>query len=166
MSCSMAKLTEKQLKFVDEYLVDLNATKAAIRAGYSVKTAEQQGYQLLHKTSVANEIAKAQAKLSKRTGISQERILRELAKIAFLNLSDIVEWGPEGIKLKDSSEVDGTVLQSVTETWLPKGGTKTEVKAHDKAKALELLGKHLGMWVDKTEITGAQPVKIVDDLDD
>lgn len=162
----MAKLTPKQQRFVEEYLVDLNATQAAIRAGYSVKTAEQQGYQLLHKTSVSTAIAQAQAELSKRTGVSQERIIRELAKIAFVDLKDIVEWGQDGINLKAQDEVDGSVLQSVTETWLPKGGTKTEVKAHDKTRALELLGKHLGMWVDKTEITGAQPVRIVNDLDD
>lgn len=162
----MAKLTEKQQKFVDEYLVDLNATQAAIRAGYSVKTAEQMGYKLVHKSSVSEVIKKEQAKLSKRTGISQERILRELAKIGFSNLKEYVAWDADGIHLKDSAEVDGAVLQSVTETYLPSGGVKTEVKAHDKAKALELLGKHLGMWVDKTEITGAQPVRIVDDLDD
>lgn len=162
----MAKLTEKQQRFVDEYMVDLNATQAAIRAGYSVKTAEQQGYQLVHKTSVAAAIAKAKAALSKKTGITQERILRELAKIGFSNIKDVVTWDDKGIHLKPSNEVDGDMLQSVTETYLPSGGVKTEVKAHDKTKALEMLGKHLGMWVDKTEITGAQPVKIVNDLDD
>lgn len=186
----MAKLTPKQQKFVEEYLIDLNATQAAIRAGYSVKTAEQQGYQLLHKTSVLTEIKKAQAKLSKRTGISQDRIIRQLAKVAFSDMKDVMEWktikypltdfdgkpilDADGnqetdpqlrIILKESNEVDGSIIQEISES--NKGGTITHaVKLNDRIRALELLGKHLGMWVDKTEITGAQPVKIVNDLDD
>ena len=69
-------LTAKQKRFVEEYLIDLNATQAAIRAGYSPKTAEQEGYKLVQKSSVSEEISKAIAERSKRTGISQDRVIQ------------------------------------------------------------------------------------------
>ncbi|MEZ2659298.1 terminase small subunit [Aneurinibacillus aneurinilyticus] len=162
----MAKLTFKQQRFVDEYLIDLNATQAAIRAGFSVKTAEQQGHQLLKKTSVSEAIAKAMAERSKRTSVSQDRIVQQLAKIAFSDLKDYVEWNGDSITLKDSDEVDGSVIQSITETMLPKGGIKKEIKLNDKMKALELLGKHLGMFKDNVNINANMGVTIVDDIKD
>ncbi|MFT8928511.1 MAG: terminase small subunit [Sporolactobacillus sp.] len=170
----MAKLPEKQQRFVDEYLIDLNATRAAIRAGYSVKTAEQQGYKLVHKSSVLSEIKRRQAYLTKRTEVTQEKVIKELAKIAFADLKDYVKWDEDHVDILDSDDVDGAALLEVSETVnnqiFPNGGEsekrQKKVRLHDKTKALELLGKHLGMWVDKTEITGAQPVRIVDDLDD
>ena len=78
-------MTAKQERFVEEYLIDLNATQAAIRAGYSPKTANEQGARLLAKVSVQTAISKAQAERSRRTGINQDRVIRELAKVAFLN---------------------------------------------------------------------------------
>ena len=87
----MAKLTAKQQRFVDEYLIDLNATQAAIRAGYSTDTAMEQGYQLLQKTSVSNAVSQAMAHRSRRTGITQDRALRELAKVAFVNANDVID---------------------------------------------------------------------------
>ena len=74
----MAKLTPKQQRFVDEYLIDLNATQAAIRAGYSPKTAEQQGFQLLKKTSVSEAIEQAQKERQKRTLVTQDDVIRGL----------------------------------------------------------------------------------------
>ena len=91
-------ITKKQKRFVEEYLIDLNATQAAIRAGYSVNTAQEQGYQLLQKTSVQQEIAKAMAERSRRTGINQDRVLLELAKIAFANIGDIMDYDKGKIK--------------------------------------------------------------------
>lgn len=72
----MAKLTDKQKRFVEEYLIDLNATQAAIRAGYSPKRASEQGHQLLQKTTVSEAISKAMAERSRRTGISQDTLKR------------------------------------------------------------------------------------------
>lgn len=86
-----AKLTEKQQRFVDEYLIDLNATQAAIRAGYSVKTANEQGSQNLAKLSIQQAIAEQMAERSKRTGINQDRVVLELAKIALVKMTDIVD---------------------------------------------------------------------------
>ena len=84
----MAKLTPKQQRFVDEYLIDLNATQGAIRAGYSPKTAEQQGFQLLKKTSVSEAIEQAQKERQKRTFVTQDDVIRGLLTEA--------EWQGEG----------------------------------------------------------------------
>ena len=84
----MAKLTPKQQRFVDEYLIDLNATQAAIRAGYSLKTAEQQGFQLLKKTSVSEAIEQSQQERQKRTLVTQDDVIRGLLTEA--------EWQGEG----------------------------------------------------------------------
>ena len=84
----MAKLTPKQQRFVDEYLIDLNATRAAIRSGYSPKTAEQQGFQLLKKTSVSEAIEQAQQERQKRTLVTQDDVIRGLLTEA--------EWQGEG----------------------------------------------------------------------
>ena len=84
-------LTEKQKRFVEEYLIDLNATQAAIRAGYSAKTANEQGARLLVNVSIQKAISRAMTARSNRTNISQERVVNELAKIAFLNISDIID---------------------------------------------------------------------------
>ena len=98
-------LTAKQQRFVSEYLIDLNATQAAIRAGYSAKTAEQIGYQLLQKTSVAAEIAKAQAKKAEKLDVTAERIVRELAKLGFSNMQDYVSVH-DGSPFVDLAAVD------------------------------------------------------------
>ncbi|MED0681077.1 terminase small subunit [Aneurinibacillus thermoaerophilus] len=160
----MAKLNAKQRRFVEEYLIDLNATQAAIRAGYSVKRASEIGYQLLQKTTVSEAIAVEMARRSKRTEITQDMIVQQLAKIAFADLKEYVEWNEEGIQLKPSDGVDGTVLQSISEVNLPKGGTKTEIKMNDKLKALELLGRHLGMFKDNVNVNATVGVQIIDDI--
>lgn len=161
-------LTDKQRRFIEEYLIDLNATQAAIRAGYSSKTAHEQGAQLLAKLSIRTEIDKAIAKRSRRTGITQDRVLRELAKVAFVNIADVINL--DEAKIHDNIDRDDTAaIASVKVKTTP---TETgeiverEVKTYDKLKALELLGKHLGMFTDKISISGDMGVKIVDDITD
>ena len=108
----MAKLTEKQQRFVDEYLIDLNATQAAIRAGYSVKTAQEQSARLLSKVMVQQAIAEQMAERSKRTGVNQDRVVLELAKIAFVNAADVINAEDATIKLNATSD-DTAAIQSV-----------------------------------------------------
>lgn len=154
-------LTEKQRLFVEEYLIDLNATQAAIRAGYSPKTAEQTGYQLLHKTLVSNEVAKAMAKRSRRTGINQDRVLMELAKIALVSPENVINPKTGTVK-EDADKDDLACIQSVkVKTSSGQNGwtQENEVKLNDKVRALELLGKHLGMWKDKVEVSGLEEEK-------
>lgn len=85
------QITEKQQRFVEEYLIDLNATQAAIRAGYSAKTADQQGSRMLANVKVQQAISVAMAERSKRTGINQDRVVLELARIAFVKMTDLVD---------------------------------------------------------------------------
>ena len=157
----MAKLTEKQQRFVDEYLIDLNATQAAIRAGYSVKTANEQGSQNLAKPSIQQAIAEQMAERSKRTGINQDRVVLELAKIALVKMTDIVD--SQGRIKSDASPDDLACIESVKykESESDTGSSvEREVKIASKLKALELLGKHLGMWNDKLDVNITQPIVI------
>ncbi len=140
-------MTGKQERFVEEYLIDLNATQAAIRAGYSPKTANEQASRLLAKVNIQAAISKAQAERSRRTGINQDRVIRELAKVAFLNPVDVIDMDGATIRGEANRE-DTACIASVKVKTIPTDDgpiTEREVKTYDKLKALELLGKHLGM---------------------
>lgn len=165
----MAKLTEKQQQFVDEYLIDLNATQAAVRAGYSAKTADVQGSRMLGNVKVQQAISEAMAERSKRTGVNQDRVVLELAKIAFVKMTDIVD--NQGRIKSTAAEDDLACIESVKykESESDTGSSvEREVKISPKLKALELLGKHLGMWNDKLDVNITQPIVISgsDDLED
>lgn len=150
------KLTPKQQRFVDEYLVDLNATQAAIRAGYSQKTAQEQGARLLSNVMVQAAIAECMKAREQRTEITQDKVVKELAKVAFGDPRKVMSWGPGGLKLKDSAELtddDAAFVSEVSETTTEHGGS-LKLKTNDKLKALELLGRHLGMFKEKVEVTG------------
>ena len=144
----MAKLTAKQQRFVDEYLIDLNATQAAIRAGYAPENAGKQGHELLEKTRIANAIAQAMAHRSRRTGITQDRVLRELAKVAFVNANDVID--PDSATVRaDAAEEDLACIQAVkvkTSESEMGASSEREIKLYDKMRALEMLGKHLGLF--------------------
>ena len=153
------KLTPKQKRFIDEYLVDLNATQAAIRAGYSKRTACFIGYENLTKPQIKEALGVAQENLSKRTEITQERVIAELATIAFSNIGDVVSWGPGGVSVKSADELSPEILASVADVSKSGGkeGGVVRVRLYDKLKALELLGKHLGLFVEKVEV-GLRPI--------
>ena len=166
-------LTDKQKRFCDEYLIDLNATQAAIRAGYSPKTAEQTASRLLRNVKVQEYIAKRQKELSRSTEITQERVIKELALIAFSNNADYahvvekkmqVEAGGALVDVLDKDgkpvmyrTVEPVLTEELTEEQkralavIKKGRDGLEVKSCDRVKALELLGKHLGIFTDKIE---------------
>ena len=166
-------LTAKQKRFCDEYLIDLNATQAAIRAGYSEKTAYRTGADNLRKPQIEEYIAKRQTELSRSTEITQERVIKELALIAFSNNADYahvvekkmqVEAGGALVDLLDKDgkpvmyrTVEPVLTEELTEEQkralavIKKGRDGLEVKSCDKVKALELLGKHLGIFTDKIE---------------
>ncbi|MBU7314063.1 terminase small subunit [Paenibacillus oleatilyticus] len=152
MSDVKAKLTPKQQRFVQEYLIDLNATQAAIRAGYSANTAKDIACENLAKPNIQEAIQTAMKKREKKTEITAERVLKELGKIAFADLNSFVEVSADGkITVKPSNQIDGTVLSEISESVTQNGRTR-KVKLHDKMKALELIGRHLAMFVDKQEI--------------
>lgn len=142
---SVAKLTDKQKRFVDEYLVDLNATAAAKRAGYSEKTADRIGPELLGKTCVSAAIQAAIKRRQKRVEITQDMVLEELAAIAFANGTDFATITHNGlVRLTPTDEVPEEKKKAVAS--IKEGQYGTEIKLHDKVRALELLGKHLGVF--------------------
>lgn len=150
----MAKLTAKQERFVEEYLIDLNATQAAIRAGYSPNTANEQGSRMLANVSIRTYIDKEMAERSKRTGINQDRVIRELARLAFVNANDVIDIEEATLK-NGATEDDTAAIASVKVKTIPTKegeGVEREIRLTDKLKALELLGKHLGMFKEKIEV--------------
>ena len=156
-------ISERMARFVDEYLLDpeLNAFQAAKRAGYK---SGDRGAELLRKTEIKELIEAKQADRSLRTGVSQDMVVAELVKIAFSNLKDFVTWTQSGrIGFRPMDMVDGAVLSEISESITKNGRTK-KIKLHDKLKALELLGKHLGMFKDDSNINVNIGVQIVDDI--
>lgn len=160
----MAKLTAKQQRFCDEYLIDLNASQAAIRAGYSPNTAEQQASRLLRIVKVQDEIAKEMAERSKRTGINQNRVLTEIAKMAFVNIDDVIDLDTAQVK-QTATKNDLACIQSI-KIKPTEFGTEREVRLCDKKSNLELLGKHLGMFKDKVELDADMELNINIDYGD
>lgn len=176
-------LTPKQQRFVEEYLVDLNATQAAIRAGYSERTARQIGDENLSKPDIASAIKAAMAERSERTEITQDMVLSELAKIGFADIRKAVVWranvtgmvqdddGSERlavtneVQLVDSDKLDDATAGAVAEiSQNAQGGLK--IKLHDKQAALVNIGRHLGMFKDKVEHSGGValvPMQVGDD---
>lgn len=181
------KLTAKQKAFIDEYLVDLNATQAAIRSGYSKKTARQIGEKNLSKPYIQAALEKRMKDRQKRTEITQDLVIAELAKIAFANGADyarvverkrripVLDDDGEIINYEDApyQDVDLTLTENLSEEAkgaisgikMTKNGI--EVGTHDKVKALELLGKHLGLFIErsKMDISGELSVTFVDDIE-
>lgn len=143
-------LNDKQRAFVQEYIVDFNATQAAIRAGYAPRAAQEQSSRLLSKAIVGAAVAAAIQARSERTQITADRVLQEFAVIGFMRPSDYVAWregtwGTE-VTVKPSDEVDTRPIASVKPVMLGKFRTGVEIKFHDKLAALTKLGEHLGMW--------------------
>jgi phage terminase small subunit len=149
-------LNEKQKRFVEEYLVDLNATQAAIRAGYSKRTAHSQGPRLLEHVEVAAAIAEAQKKRSDRTEVTADRVLKELARIGFSDIRDIFDETGNLKRPEDWSDNAAAAVSSVEVVCKSLGEGEVEyvkkIKVWDKNSALEKIGKHLGMFVEKMEL--------------
>lgn len=158
-------LNPNQRRFVQEYLVDLNATQAAIRAGYSAKTAYVQGSRLLANVKVQAEIVKAQTKIAAKLEITAEKVLKELALIGFCNMQDYMRAGPDGDPYLDFSALTREQAAALAEVTVEdfKDGRgedsrnvrRVKFKLSDKRAALVDIGKHLGMFKDRVEMTGA-----------
>lgn len=152
----MPKLTPKQELFINEYLIDLNATQAAIRAGYSEKTAQEIGAENLSKPMIQAAIQKAQAKTAKKLEITRDMIADEYRKLAFSDMRKFSKWTPDGVTLIDSKELDDDSAACVAEVsqTVTKDGGSIKFKLHDKKGALDSLSKMLGFVIDKTELEG------------
>lgn len=150
-------MTEKQKIFADEYLIDLNATRAYRVAYPSVKkdeTARANGSRMLTNANVAAYIYERMQERQQRTEVTQDMVIRELAAIAFANITDYVEIRYNGVHsmviVKPTGNLPEDKLRAIA--GIKEGANGIEIKLNDKEKALELLGRHLGMWNDKLDI--------------
>lgn len=149
----MTKLNDKQRLFVAEYIVDFNGAAAARRAGYAEKTARITAAKLLTKANVQESIQTAIESRLKALDVTADRVLQELARIGFSDMRDYTAWGPRGVRLKDYSELSEDAARAVSEVsqTITLNGGSLKFKLHDKKAALELLGKHLGLFEGSTD---------------
>lgn len=153
-------MTKKQKIFADEYLIDLNATRAYKVAYPSVKkdeTAAQAGSRMLRNVKVADYIQKRMQDRQKRTEITQDRVLEELAAIAFARATDFAEIKDDCVIIKDTAGLTEQQIKAIA--GIKEGKFGIELKLNDKEKALELLGRHLGMFKDRVEVSGLEEEK-------
>ena len=183
----MAKLTPAQQRFADEYLIDLNATRAYKSAYPKVKndeTARANASRVLTNANVDAYIKKRKAERSQRTEITQDKVVKELARVAFAN-------GSEFAQVVEKPAIDPATQQPIVDAegkpvmyqrvvltptaqltdnqraaiaGIKEGKNGIEVSTCDKVKALELLGRHLGMFTDNVKLSGATPVQIINDI--
>jgi len=147
-------LTVKQRRFIDEYLVDYNATRAAVAAGYSEKTAKVTACENLTKPHLKREIDAEVAKRSEKSEVTAERIINELALIAFSDITSFVLMGKKGITLQEFKKLPKDVKRCISTIQQNGSGVKAIIKfkLYDKVRALELLGRNRAMFTDKIKV--------------
>jgi phage terminase small subunit len=166
-------LTPKQQRFVDEYLIDLNATQAAIRAGYSERAASVSASRLLANAKVSEAIRSKKKSRSKRTQVDTDRVVRELSRIAFLDPGDVLDFSGDAPRLKAPNQIPAHARRAISKIKVKRyfegsGDDAREVEMvefgfWDKNSALEKLGKHLGIFVDRHQIEEAVRVVITEE---
>jgi len=145
MSNKEKPLSQKRKTFALEYLVDLCAKNAAIRAGYSPHTAKEIGYNILKDPRVQTIIHTELDKRKRRLDVTADRVLEELAAVAFGNVTDIVDWEGGDLKMKNREDIPAHILACISEINVREGG-QLHLKMHSKLKGLDLLGKYLDLW--------------------
>jgi phage terminase small subunit len=155
-----SKLTAREERFLIEYLKDFNGTKAAIAAGYSEISAHVLAHRLLSKANIKLRVKQYMDSVR----VTPQRILNELAKIAFGDMKDLAEWNQSGVSFKPSSEVTddaAATISEISETFT-EAGSSLKIKRYDKTKALELLGRYQKLFQeDKTDVTLNVGIKVV-----
>lgn len=142
-------MTAKQKRFCEEYLIDLNATQAAIRAGYAPASAADSGSDNMQNREVSAYIKKQMAQRSRRTGVTADRVLEELAKVAFANATDLIDDDgtiKDNVAREDSAAIATIKVKTIRSRDGEEAVVEREVRMADKIKALELCGKHIGMF--------------------
>jgi phage terminase small subunit len=155
-------LTEKRKRFAREYAVDLNATQAAIRAGYARNCANRTAYTLMHDPGVAAEVHRNMQAVSVKIDVTANKVLKELARIAFADLAAIVKIDHGRVRMIDTDALTIDQRSAIARIAETENGVKIDM--HDKTKALELLGRYLALFTDKLEHSGN--VNVVERLSD
>lgn len=143
------KLTLKNLRFCEEYLIDLNAAQAAIRCGYSKKTAKEQGARLLTDANIQAEIKRLMQERSKSTQVTAQMVVEELSKVGFANIQDYIKKGFKIEMISELKKEHAAAIESVQIETKTQNGltiTKAKIKLHSKTSALDMLGKHFGIF--------------------
>lgn len=167
-----AKLSPKQERFIEEYLIDLNATQAAIRAGYSGKTAYRQGFENLRKPQIESALRERREQLAAKAGVTQERVVAEYAKLAFLdpaqffdekgNLLSVAQMPKDVAAALAGFEVVTKMVKTGEDQYEPEHLKK--IKFVDKKGALDSLARHLGLFEkDNKQQSGADALKAISD---
>ena len=138
-------MTPKQQIFVREYLIDLNATQAALRAKYRKSYARRACFVLLRKPAIAAAVAAGMAARARRTEIDSDRVLREYARLAFSDIGRLAAWGKDGVELREHTQISADDTAAIVE--LSRTGTsRGRIKLHDKRAALDAIARHLGIF--------------------
>lgn len=159
-------MTKNQKIFADEYLIDLNATRAYKVAYPKVRkdeVAAVNGSKLLRITKVAKYISERMEERQKRTEVTQDMVVKELASIAFAKATDYVTIKSGTVKIKDTDQLTDNQIRAIA--GIKEGTNGVEIKMNDKEKALELLGRHLGMWVDRVDLKVTPSPETVKELE-
>ncbi len=157
-------LSPKQRRFVDEYLLDMNATAAARRAGYGERSASTNGYGFLQRANVAAAIEARLAERRARLQVTAERVIAELARIAFADIGRIMAWSSEDVALRPPGEISPDDRAAIQEIAVVKrhDGLATRVILHDKERALEALCRYLGLF--RPGARAVEPPRLADEL--
>lgn len=163
-------LTPKQAKFVEEYLIDLNATQAAIRAGYSKDTAYRIGFENLRKPQIEQALTERTEQIAREAEVTPEKVLKELACIAFSDIRDMVVWDGERVSFKSSADLPDHIAHAISEISaetsttrvdenIDSQVTKMKLKTWNKGHALEKLGQYLTLFTEKHRIEADDALK-------
>ena len=159
------KLTPKQARFVDEYLVDLNATKAAFRAGYSPRSAGRIAFHNLARPEIAARIDEAKKARAARRGIVADRVIDEIAKVAFADIREILDDEGNLKRLADMPADAAASIGSIEQITRSAADGEVvcaqKIRPWDKVRALELLCRHLGLLTDKVHVSGDLSARIL-----
>ena len=142
-----SELTPKQAAFVAEYLQDYNGTQAALRAGYAPSGAHVQAQRLLNNANVRTAIEAGQHEAAARNEVTVDRIIQEYARIAFANTTDFINIIDGSAVAEDTDAMPSNKTAAIAEIAQTKDGVR--IKLHSKQAALDSLGKHLGMFVER-----------------
>lgn len=157
------KLSAKQERFCREYIIDLNATQAAIRAGYSARSANSMAARLIVKDSIQKKIRELQSERAAKLEVSAEAVVKELARLAFFDPGTVVRVLAGGVlEITPTDQLTDDQRRAVAAVSQSDGSTR--IRFADKLRALELLGKHLGLFVERQEVVSK--VSLVEEMSD